>query len=282
MFAASKPPPAIAISAAVGAQHRINLSGRGHLPGRARLWSRPGHDIAGPATTPAYSAAPPANPAFVAAAPGTSAASVPLLDPTHPTWHQTTATDPVPAATPIPSATRFSGVSGTSTAVMPFTPVSNMRIPIAKVTNGNGTFPTIMGRSGESTTSAPIRCAHHDKSARTGDRRLDSARDGLRSLALRAAGDSRRGSSHAARLSHARNASGRCPNGRPLRQQRGRDAGFRRCGSSASAAELAGQGPAHSASRTGAIAGHSGLAAGQGRRVLAAGRLAQAERLPRI
>ena len=41
------------------------------------------------------------------------------------------------------------------------------------------------------------------ESAGTSDRRLDSPRDWLRSLALRAAGDSRRGSSHLARLSHA-------------------------------------------------------------------------------
>lgn len=102
----------------------------------------------GAAQSPVATSLAPTDPAANSAtAPAGPAATVPLLDPGRPTWHQTTATDPAPAATPIPSATRFTspGAGGT-VAAMPFTPVSNTRTSIAKVTNGNGTLPNDHGQ----------------------------------------------------------------------------------------------------------------------------------------
>jgi hypothetical protein len=147
MFAASKATPAIAISTAVALSIGFTCLAVAQTPS-AGYGPIPATNSLAPVATPAYSAAPSANPAPAAAAPNTPAATVPLLDPSRPTWHQTTATDPAPAATPIPSARRFSapGASGASTPAMPFTPVSNTRTPIAKVTNGNGTLPNDHGQ----------------------------------------------------------------------------------------------------------------------------------------
>ena len=223
-----------------------------------------------PATTPAYSAAHARQtPASAAAAPGTSAAAVPLLDPSRPTWHQTTATDPAPAATPIPSATRFSRPRSRRPSRGHAVHACFEHAHIDCESHQRQRHLAQRSWPGLARIRhQPLHAARDQhESAGTGDRRLDPARDRLRSLALRAAGDSQRRPSHAPRLPHARNASGRGPNGRPVRQQRGGDPGFRPAGRRHRQPELAGQGPADPASRAGPIAGDSSLAAGQGRRV---------------
>ena len=89
-------------------------------------------------------------------------------------------------------------------------------------------------------------------------------------------GTADRQSPHAPRVSHARNA---CLGGRhrrPVCQQRGRDASLRHPRDHAQQPQLAGQGARDAAQRAGAKPRGPGLAAGQGRRVAAAGRSAHA------
>ena len=75
-----------------------------------------------------------------------------------------------PAAQPLPTATPAAA-----------------QTPIARVTRGPDSLPTDAGQEWRDYDISSLHDAgHFDQSARTGDRRLDLARDGLRSLAHRA------------------------------------------------------------------------------------------------
>ena len=106
-----------------------------------------------------------------------------------------------------------------------------------------------------------------DESPGAGDRRLDSPRDGIRSLAFRPCWAVERRSPHAAGLSHAGDAGGRWRDGRSLREHRGRDAVVRAADCQRRVAGLAGEGPTNAAPDCRPIAGSAGLDARQGRRV---------------
>ena len=122
---------------------------------------------------------------------------------------------------------------------------------------------------------------HLDRTAGTGDRRLDSPRDRLRGVARRDAQHPQLRPAKAPRLPYARNAGRRRRRRRSVRRKPGRKPRVRPAGRDGRSAELAGEGPGAAPGGGSPDAGRPGVGASERGRGHPAGRLAAAKRLSR-